>query len=143
MQVSNTFCHPVGGNLHHNVDSNTGQTFKHRSTGAGDWDLHNWDTNYLIGKLFLFFEAQESGHLRISNRIRWRGSSFTKDEVDGRSLAGGWFNGGGTKSRAFHFTQSCDQTSAEPTFTRSMRETMRTLCSRLFLKRYTHRNTTA
>jgi hypothetical protein len=51
----------------------------------------------LIGKIFLFYEAQETGTIRPANRVSWKGNSYLDDKHKGRSLAGGWFDGGGMR----------------------------------------------
>ena len=52
------------------------------------------DYNELLHKSILFYEAQKSGRLPITNRIPWRGDADLKDgcpiHVD---LTGGWYNG--------------------------------------------------
>lgn len=68
--------------------------------GIGCWDMKEWDTDELIGKVFLFYEAQESGVLRYGHRVKWRGDTYVNDAINGHSLAGGWFDGGGVQQ--FH-----------------------------------------
>ncbi|NJR43053.1 MAG: hypothetical protein HC767_10745 [Akkermansiaceae bacterium] len=63
----------------------------------GKWEIGQWNTDELIGKNFLFFEAQESGKL-TDNRVKWRGDSFMRDSYQGRDLSGGWFDAGGMTS---------------------------------------------
>jgi hypothetical protein len=72
--------------------------------GVNKWSVKDWDVDELIGKNFLFFEAQESGKLRSNHRIEWRGDSYLNDKIkvggQTRSLAGGWFDAGGAGSDA-------------------------------------------
>lgn len=63
--------------------------------GAGRWDIDDWNLDELIGKSFLFYEAQETGSIRSDNRVHWKGDSYLQDSHKGRSLAGGWFDAGG------------------------------------------------
>jgi hypothetical protein len=43
----------------------------------------------------LFYEAQRSGKLPPSQRIKWRGDSFLTDGKDvGLDLSGGWYDAG-------------------------------------------------
>eukprot|EP00892_Ulva_mutabilis_P003515 jgi/Ulvmu1/1535/UM011_0265.1 len=59
------------------------------------WKLENYDVDELIGKIFLFFEAQESGTLRPAHRVSWRGDSYLHDGCkEGIDLAGGWHDAG-------------------------------------------------
>jgi hypothetical protein len=60
------------------------------------WSMEDYDTDDLIGKIFLFFEAQESGKLRKGHRVPWRGASYLKDGHEaGLDLVGGWHDAGG------------------------------------------------
>ena len=48
-----------------------------------------------LQKNFLFFEANESGHLSRGNRVAWRNDSTTNDgSTVGRDLEGGYFDAG-------------------------------------------------
>lgn len=59
----------------------------------GKWSLSEWGLDEVVGKNFMFFEAQKSGHLS-NNRIAWRGDSYMQDEHNGRMLNYGWFDAG-------------------------------------------------
>ena len=48
--------------------------------GVGKWAIKDWNVDELIGKNFLFFEAQESGRLPPDHRIQWRGDSYKNDK---------------------------------------------------------------
>ena len=61
----------------------------------GKWNIKDWNLEELIGKNFLFFEAQESGELPAGNRIKWRGNSYLNDKHKDRLLNYGWFDAGG------------------------------------------------
>lgn len=53
----------------------------------------------LMGKAWLFYEAQRSGKLPPDNRIAWRGDSYEKDgseHVPPVDLSGGWYDAGDT-----------------------------------------------
>jgi hypothetical protein len=66
------------------------------ANGLKGWKLDEYDVPDVLGKALLFFEAQESGHLRAGHRVAWRGPSFLADgQADGLSLSGGWFDAGG------------------------------------------------
>lgn len=64
--------------------------------GVGKWAIKDWNVDELIGKNFLFFEAQESGRLPPDHRIQWRGDSYKNDKQGRVRLDGGWFDAGGT-----------------------------------------------
>lgn len=58
--------------------------------------LHNYDTAELLGKLFMFYEAQQSGKLQPHNRVQWRGDAYLRDGRDvQKNLTGGWHDAGG------------------------------------------------
>jgi hypothetical protein len=71
-----------------------------RCSTEGRWDISDWDVDDLIGKNFLFFEAQKSGKLPEGHRVKWRGDSYMNDVFKGKDidLSGGWHDGGGVKS---------------------------------------------
>jgi hypothetical protein len=68
--------------------------------GTANWNIDDWDVDELIGKSFLFWEAQESGTLREDHRVLWRGNSYMNDRIDRISLDGGWFHSAGMHALA-------------------------------------------
>jgi endoglucanase len=70
--------------------------------------IMDWNIAELIGKNFLFFEAQESGKLKAGHRVSWRGDSYLNDNHAGRSLAGGWFDAGGVGHFLMFQLAPCD-----------------------------------
>lgn len=57
------------------------------------------DLEALVGKAWLFYEAQRSGKLPPDNRILWRGNSYVNDgseHVPPVDLEGGWYDAGDT-----------------------------------------------
>ena len=51
----------------------------------------------MLDSSYRFFEAQRSGKLPAANRVPWRGDSALADKApNGASLAGGWYDAGGT-----------------------------------------------
>ena len=64
-----------------------------------DTELFEFRLEPLLGKSWLFYEAQRSGKLPPDNRIRWRGDSYEKDgseHVPPVDLEGGWYDAGDT-----------------------------------------------
>ena len=60
------------------------------------WNINSYNTSKVIGQIFLFYEAQESGKLRRNHRVKWRGDSYLNDGRDaGLDLTGGWEDAGG------------------------------------------------
>ncbi len=53
----------------------------------------------VLGDAYLFYEAQRSGALPPDNRIAWRGNSALQDSIGNHSLAGGWYDSGGARTR--------------------------------------------
>ena len=54
-----------------------------------------WST--LLGDLLYFYEAQRSGQLPASNRVKWRNNSAISDGQDVHlDLTGGYYDAGGT-----------------------------------------------
>ena len=52
------------------------------------------DVPLVLGRTFLFLEAQRSGQLPDDHRVWWRGNSSQSDGADmGWDLSGGWFEG--------------------------------------------------
>lgn len=61
-----------------------------------------WST--LLGNLLYFYEAQRSGSLPSSNRVKWRNDSAVHDGSDaGVDLSGGYYDAGGL----YHSLFSC------------------------------------
>ncbi|KAK9803902.1 hypothetical protein WJX72_003331 [[Myrmecia] bisecta] len=57
---------------------------------------NSYDYKALVGKSFLFYDAQKSGVLPANNPIPWRGTSGMNDAgPNGESLVGGFYNDGG------------------------------------------------
>lgn len=51
----------------------------------------DWDWAQPLGLSFLFYEAQRSGKLPDTNRVKWRGDSgLDHKTADGRDVTGGW-----------------------------------------------------
>lgn len=74
------------------------------------WCLNNHNTDEVIGKLLLFFEAQESGKLRAGHRVQWRGDSYLHDgAAHGLDLSGGWFDAGDHLKLVFPLAWSATQ----------------------------------
>ena len=42
----------------------------------------------------MFYEAQRSGKLPTTNRIKWRGDSGVDHAYNGRDVSGGWYDAG-------------------------------------------------
>ena len=58
--------------------------------------LAEFNYGEVLGLSMLFYEAQRSGKLPISNRIGWRGDSAVHDaSTTGADLSGGWYDAGG------------------------------------------------
>lgn len=72
--------------------------------GVGRWEIKDWNVDELIGKNFLFFEAQESGTLPRDSRIEWRGDTYLDDKQAYERLDGGWFDAGGALFRLKAYT---------------------------------------
>ncbi|XP_077864384.1 endoglucanase F-like [Saccoglossus kowalevskii] len=54
-----------------------------------------YDYDEVLAKSILFYEAQRSGVLPLTNRISWRGDSCINDKShDGHDLSGGWYDAG-------------------------------------------------
>ena len=61
---------------------------------TGRYPNPQWST--LLGNLLFFYEAQRSGPLPSTNRVRWRNSSAPNDGQDvGLDLSGGYYDAGG------------------------------------------------
>lgn len=74
---------------------------------GGSWRLQDYDVAEVMGKVLLFFEAQEAGLLRVGHRVPWRGPSYLDDgKAAGLDLSGGWFDAGGTSRRWLEFTSA-------------------------------------
>ena len=52
-----------------------------------------YNYNEALSKSILFYEAQRTGYLPSTNRIPWRGDSFTNDRDGVIDLTGGYFDG--------------------------------------------------
>jgi endoglucanase len=51
----------------------------------------SYDYGQVLGLSLQFYEAQRSGKLPATNRIKWRGDSGLTDRApDGRDVTGGW-----------------------------------------------------
>ena len=77
---------------------------KHRATRlitpASIQPVTVWGAQVLDSS-YRFYEAQRSGKLPPDNRVPWRGDSALADVApNGKSLAGGWYDAGGTTSSA-------------------------------------------
>lgn len=55
--------------------------------------IHCYNYSEVIHKSLLFYEAQRSGKLPVSNRIPWRGDSMLDDRDGEVDLSGGYFDG--------------------------------------------------
>jgi Glycosyl hydrolase family 9 len=70
--------------------------FRASTAPPRSWSLDDYNMDELLGKVFYFFECQESGKLRLLHRVKWRGDSYLRDgEASGMELAGGWHDAGG------------------------------------------------
>jgi endoglucanase len=67
--------------------------------------IMDWNIAELIGKNFLFFEAQETGMLPTDHRVEWRGDSYANDQHKGRDLSRGWSDAGGVLLVQFYKTK--------------------------------------
>lgn len=65
------------------------------STSGGVIPNSQWSS--LLGDLLYFYEAQRSGTLPTTNRVKWRNDSATSDGQDvNLDLTGGYYDAGGT-----------------------------------------------
>jgi hypothetical protein len=72
---------------------------------TGRYPNPQWST--LLGNLLYFYEAQRSGPLPPTNRVRWRNSSATNDGQDvGLDLSGGYYDAGGMCAAHDRLTRS-------------------------------------
>lgn len=53
-----------------------------------------FDYSQVLDLSFLFYEAQRSGKLPTTNRIKWRGDSGVDHAYNGRDVTGGWYDAG-------------------------------------------------
>lgn len=64
-----------------------------------DPEEFEYNLQSLVGKAWLFYEAQRSGKLPPDNRILWRGDSYVNDgseHIPPVNLEGGWYDAGDT-----------------------------------------------
>jgi hypothetical protein len=67
----------------------------------------------LLGKAFLFYEAQRSGKLPEDNKIPWRGDTYIydgSDRIPPVDLSGGWYDAGPSAHRCASVTRACPAT---------------------------------
>lgn len=74
-----------------------------------DENRFEYPMSELVGKGWLFYEAQRSGKLPTDNQIPWRGDSFLDDgssHVPPLDLEGGWHDAGDTLKITFSLCAS-------------------------------------
>jgi len=65
-----------------------------------------YNYNEALSKSILFYEAQRTGYLPSTNRIPWRGDSFTNDRDGVIDLTGGYFDAGDHVKFGFPFAHT-------------------------------------
>lgn len=77
------------------------------SSSSSDRPNQHWGT--LLGELLYFYDAQRSGKLGSSSRVKWRNDSLLDDgQSGGTDLSGGFYDAGGSSQLIFSlFSGGC------------------------------------